>query len=62
MNDLDLLIETAKSLCANLDQMASNERKFGWQMSYELNVISRQMGKMTRELDAINNMMVGGVI
>lgn len=53
MNDLDELIATADKLCARLDKAAENEKKFCYDICYELEILSWETLKITNDIKSI---------
>jgi len=49
------LIELCDKICNSLDEMAENERKFGWNLCQRLEQVSYEMYKNSQELRQINS-------
>jgi hypothetical protein len=61
MTDLELLIQTAESLCNRLSDMANQEVQFGWRVCSMMEQVSWEISKQAEDLKAINN-FVGGIL
>ena len=61
MSDLEQLIETANRLSQNLEAMAANERRFGYEISHMLDQLSYDSLIVANNLRCINDQLVGGI-
>jgi len=61
MTDLEQLIETAERLSQRLARMAEDERRFGWELSMQLENISYDVFCNANAIKEIESKLVGGV-
>ncbi len=61
MNDLQDLIDMTNKLCATLDTIAENERKFGYEISCKLGDMAYEAYKINCDLQNIKESVRGYV-
>lgn len=62
MTDLELLIETANNLSNRLEQMANDERKYGWEIGSQLEKLAYITFCTANDLKDINSIMAGEMV
>lgn len=61
MSDLDLLIETANRLSNRLEEMANDEKRFGFEIGSQLEKLAYITFCTAEDLKDINTVLVGGM-
>jgi hypothetical protein len=60
MNELQELINLAEKICKNLEQMANEEKKFGFEMCSVLDQMSYDTGTIRNQMMFVDNFIKGG--